>query len=163
MNPVELLPQVYQELRRLAQAKLAGESPGHTLDATALVHEAFIKLGGEQSFASKSDYLKAAATAMRHILVDHARAKLANKRGGGAQRVPLGDIAEPLPDEQWLAINDALEKLAITKPDHAQLFELRYFGGLSGDEAAATLGISAATADRMARFARAWLLVELQK
>lgn len=163
MNPAELLPQVYGELRKLAAAKLAGENAGHTLNATALVHEAFLKLGGEQSFATKSDYLKAAATAMRRILVDHARAKLTNKRGGGAQRIELGDIPASLPDEQLLAVNEALERFAATKPDHAQLIELRYFGGLTGDEAAAALGISPATADRLWRFARAWLQVELQK
>ena len=88
MNPAELLPQVYDELRKLAAAKLASEKPGHTLDATALVHEVFLKLGGERSFASRSDYLKAAAQAMRRILVDHARARNAAKRGGG-RRVDL--------------------------------------------------------------------------
>jgi RNA polymerase sigma factor (TIGR02999 family) len=163
VTPDDVLPQVYAELRKLAAAKLACENPGHTLDATALVHEAFLKLGGERSFASKSDYLKAAATAMRRILVDHARAKLTHKRGGGAQRVELGDVTAPLPDEQLLAVSDALERFAESKPDHAKLIELRYFGGLTGDEAAAALGVSAATADRMWRYARAWLQVELQK
>src|SRR5262245_44692796 len=162
MKPGELLPQVYDELRKLAAAKLAGEKPGHTLDATALVHEAFIKLGGDQSFASKSDYLKAAATAMRRILVDHARAKLMEKRGGDAKRVELGDMPASIPDEQILAISAGLEQFAITKPEHAQLVELRFFGGLTGDEAATALGVSPATADRMWRFARAWLQVELQ-
>lgn len=162
-SPDEWLPQVYRELRKLAQAKLAFEDPGHTLNATALVHEAFIKLGGERSFASKSDYLRAAATAMRRILVDHARAKLANKRGGGGQRIELTDIPASFLDEHLLAVNQAVERLAATKPDHAQLIELRYFGGLTGDEAAAALGISPATADRLWRFARAWLQVELQK
>jgi len=158
-----MLPQVYRELRKLAAAKLARENPGHTYDATALVHEAFLKLGGEQSFASRSDYLKAAATAMRRILVDHARAKLATKRGSGAKRFELDDAPAPLPDDQILALNTALERLVESKPDHAKLIELRYFGGLTGDEAAAALGISAATADRMWRFARAWLQVELQR
>jgi RNA polymerase sigma factor (TIGR02999 family) len=158
-----MLPQVYRELRKLAAAKLARENPGHTYDATALVHEAFLKLGGEQSFASRSDYLKAAATAMRRILVDHARAKLATKRGGGAKRFELDDAPASLPDDQILALNTALERLAESKPDHAKLIELRYFGGLTGDEAAAALEISAATADRMWRFARAWLQVELQR
>jgi RNA polymerase sigma factor (TIGR02999 family) len=163
VTPENLLPHVYQELRKLAQAKLAGERLDHTLNATALVHEAFLKLGGERSFASKSDYLKAAATAMRRILVDHARAKLADKRGGGAERVELGDVAESTPDDHVLAVNAALERLAESKPDHARLIELRYFGGLTGVEAAQTLGISPATADRMWRFARAWMQVELRE
>ena len=160
---MNMLPQVYGELRKLAAAKLACENPGHTYNATALVHEAFLKLGGEESFASRSDYLKAAATAMRCILVDHARAKLATKRGGGAKRFELDDAPAPLPDDQLLALNTALERLVESKPDHAKLIELRYFGGLTGDEAAAALEISAATADRMWRFARAWLQVELQR
>jgi RNA polymerase sigma factor (TIGR02999 family) len=160
---VDLLPQVYAELRKLAQAKLAGENPGHTLNATALVHEVFLKLVGERSFASKSDYLKAAATAMRRILVDHARAKLTEKRGGDAQRVDLRDISASLADDQLLAVHAALERLAEAKPDHAKLIESRYFGGLTGDEAAAVLGVSAATADRMWRYARAWLQVELSR
>jgi RNA polymerase sigma factor (TIGR02999 family) len=163
MTPENLLPQVYHELRKLAQAKLAGENPGHTLNATALVHEAFLKLGGDQSFSSKSDYLKTAATAMRRILVDHARAKLTDKRGGGAKRLELGDVPASIPDEQLLAISDALERLTSSKPDHAQLVELRFFAGLTGDEAATALGVSPATADRMWRYARAWLLVELKQ
>lgn len=155
MNAGDLLPQVDSELRKLAAAKLALENPGHTLNATALVHEAFLKLGGERSFASKFDYLKAAATAMRRILVDHARAKLTDKRGGDAKRVELGDVPAPLADEQLLAVSDALDRLAETKPDHAKLIELRYFGGLTDDEAADALGFSSATADRMWRYARA--------
>src|SRR5262245_35312718 len=147
--PADLLPQIYTELRRLAQAKLEGEHAGHTLNATALVHEAFLKLGGEKSFASRSDYLKAAATAMRRILVDHARAKLTVKRGGGAKRVEFGDVAESIPDAHVLFVNDALDRLAESKPDHAKLIELRYFGGMTGDESAAAMAISAATADRM--------------
>jgi len=111
----------------------------------------------------RAQFLGVAATAMRRILVDHARAKLTHKRGGGAQRVELGDVTAPLPDEQLLAVSDALERFAESKPDHAKLIELRYFGGLTGDEAAAALGVSAATADRMWRYARAWLQVELQK
>jgi RNA polymerase sigma factor (TIGR02999 family) len=161
--PVELVPHIYHELRRLAAAKLAGESPGHTLNATALVHEAFLKLGGERSFASKCDYLKAAAAAMRRILVDHARAKLTEKRGGGAKHIELGDVPAPHPDDHVLAVSEAIEKMAATKPDHAQLVELRFFAGLTGDEAATALDISPANADRMWRFARAWLQVELQK
>jgi RNA polymerase sigma factor (TIGR02999 family) len=161
-SPEELLPHIYIELRALAAAKLAGEAENHTLSATALVHEAFLKLGGERCFGTKSDYFKAAATAMRRILVDHARAKLTAKRGGGARRVELGDVAEPIPDEHVLAIDEALGRLASTKPEHAQLIDLRFFGGLTCDEAAAALGISPATADRMWRYGRAWLQVELQ-
>ena len=98
---------------------------------------------------------------MRRILVDHARAKAADKRGGGANRVALGDLAAPDPDARLLALDGALTKLAATKPDHAALLELSHFGGLTGDEAAAALGVSAATADRMARYAKAWLRVEI--
>jgi len=162
MTPTDLLPQVYAELRKLAAAKLACEKPGHTLNATALVHEAFLKLGGVNSFASQGDYLKAAATAMRRILVDHARGKLTDKRGGGAQRVELGDVPQSIPDDHILAVHDALERLASTKPEHAQLIEMRFFGGLNGAEAAEALGVSAATTDRMWRYARAWLQVELR-
>jgi RNA polymerase sigma factor (TIGR02999 family) len=162
MTPGELLPQVYHELRKLAAAKLACERPGHTLNATALVHEAYLKLGGERSFACKGDYLKAAAVAMRRILADRARAKLTEKRGGGARRMDLGDVAAPVRDEQLLAVSEAIDLLAAAKPEHAQLIELRFFGGLTGDEAADAMGISPATGDRMWRFARAWLQVELQ-
>src|SRR5215472_511361 len=106
MNHAELLPQVYDELRKLAAAKLASEKPGQTLDATALVHEAFLKLGGERSFATRADYLKAAAQAMRRILVDHARARNAAKRGGG-RRVPLesGHLVSPPPNDDLEALD----------------------------------------------------------
>lgn len=161
--PGDLIPQVYHELRKLAQSKLACENPAHTLNATALVHEAFLKLGGERLFASKSDYLKAAATAMRRILVDHARAKLTAKRGGGVQRIDVGGCAATPTDTQIVAVNEALKQLRRAKPEHAQLVELRFFGGLTGDECAVALGISPATADRMWRFARAWLQVELSR
>src|SRR5437868_14421960 len=117
MNPAELLPQVYDELRKVAAAKLASEKPGHTLDATALVHEAFLKLGGERSFATKSDYLKAAAQAMRRILVDHARARNAAKRGGG-RRVDLESdqlVSQP-PDDDLESLDDALSRLANEHP-----------------------------------------------
>ena len=100
---------------------------------------------------------------MQRILVDHARPKRTEKRGGGARRVNVGDLAAAMPDEQLLAVHDALERLAASKPEHAQLMELRHFGGLTGEEAAEALGISAATADRMGRFARAWLQVELRE
>ena len=153
---------LYDELRRVAAAKLAGESPGHTLDATALVHEAWLRLAGASvAWRDRTHFLRAAATAMRRILVDHARAKAAAKRGGGADRVPLDGLAAPGPDERLIALDDALTRLAATKPQHAALLEMCHFGGLTGDEAAAALGVSAATADRMARYAKAWLRVEV--
>ena len=165
--PGELLPLVYDELRKLAAAKLAGEKPGHTLDATALVHEAWLKLmaspgrkSGEIEFHDRSHFLRTAATAMRRILVDRARAKKTAKRDGG-RRVELADYPAPLPDDELLALDSALERLAAAKPDHARLVELRFFAGLTGDEAAAVLTISPATADRMWRFARAWLQIEM--
>ena len=164
MNPAELVPQVYDELRKLAAAKLAAEQPGQTLDATALVHEAWLRLAeASVEWQDRSHYLRTAATAMRRILVDRARAKVAAKRGGLARRVEVGDIPEPDRDGELLLLDEALAKLAVEKPDHAKLVELRYFAGLSGDEAAAALGVSAATADRLWRFTRAWLQIEMKK
>ena len=162
MTPAELLPQVYAELRKLAASKLAGEQPGHTLDATALVHEAFLKLGGERSFASPTDYLRAAAQAMRRILVDHARARNAAKRGGG-RRVEFhtdhpGTVA---PSDDLEALDEALTKLAGQKPQLAELVQLRYFGGLTLSQCAAALGVSERTADLWWSYARAWMAVEL--
>lgn len=160
MTPDALLPEVYAELRRLAAGKIAAELPGQTLDPTALVHEAWLKLADVTGWADRTHFVRAAATAMRRVLVDRARGKKAVKRDGG-KRVTLPDVSAPLPDEQVLALDDALTKLAVTKPDHARLLELRYFAGLTGDEAAAALAVSPATADRMARYASAWLRVEL--
>lgn len=164
MTPAELLPQVYGELRQLAAAKLAGENPGHTLDATALVHEAFLKLGGERSFATRVDYLRAAAQAMRRILVDHARAKSAAKRGGG-RRVELETdlLAIPLPSDGTEALDEALSRLAQEQPQLAELVQLRQFGGLTLAECAEVLGVSPRTADTWWAYARAWLGVELKK
>jgi RNA polymerase sigma factor (TIGR02999 family) len=162
MNPAEILPQVYDELRKLAAAKLASEKPGQTLSATALVHEAFLKLGGDRSFATKSDYLKAAAQAMRRILVDRARARHAVKRGGG-QRVDLESdhlISQP-PNDDVEALDDALSRLALTQPQLAELVQLRHFGGLTLAQCAEVLGVSARTADAWWAYARAWLAVEL--
>ena len=161
MTPSALLPQVYDQLRKLAARKLASEKPGETLNATALVHEVWLKLADASiDWQDRTHFLRTAATAMRRILVDRARAKLTSKRDGGV-RVELPDFAAPLSDPQLIALDDALTRLAETKPDHAKLIELRFFGGLTGDEAAAALGISAATADRQWRFAKAWLQVEL--
>lgn len=155
------LPQVYAELRRLAAGKMAHEPDGHTLDATALVHEAFLKLGGE-SFASRSAYLRAAAVAMRHILVDHARAKRADKRGGGRRAdVEPDHLPAPTADADVLAVDDALARFAAVDPQAAELVTLRYFAGLTIPEAADALGISPRTADRLWAFARAWLYREL--
>jgi len=164
MTPAELLPQVYDALRKLAAAKLSREADGHTLDATALVHEAFLKLGGERSFATPSDYLRAAAEAMRRILVDHARARNAVKRGGG-KRVQLetdhpGTVAPP---DHLEALDEALTKLAGEKPQVAELVQLRYFGGSTLTQCASALGVSDRTADTWWSYARAWLAVELAK
>ena len=164
MNPAELLPQVYGELRKLAAAKLASEKPGHTLDATALVHEAFLKLGGDRSFASRSDYLKAAAQAMRRILVDHARARNAAKRRGG-RRVDLepDHLAVTPRDDGIEALDEALSRLAVEQPNLAELVQLRHFGGLTLAQCALVLGISPRTADTWWSYARAWLAVELKE
>ena len=164
MRPAELLPQVYDELRKLAAAKLASEKPGQTLDATALVHEAFLKLGAERSFATTSDYLKAAAQSMRRILVDRARARNTDKRGGG-RRVDLeSDYLVSLPpDNAVVSLDDALSRLAVEQPQLAELVQLRHFGGLTLAQCAEVLGVSARTADTWWAYARAWLAVELKE
>jgi RNA polymerase sigma factor (TIGR02999 family) len=163
MNHAELLPQVYDELRKLAAAKLASEKPGQTLDATALVHEAFLKLGGDRSFATKNDYLRAAAQAMRRILVDHARARNAAKRGGG-RRVKLESehLAVTSRDDGLEALDEALSRLAIEQPKLAEFVQLRHFGGLTLAECAAVLDVSQRTADTWWAYARAWLAVALK-
>ncbi len=159
MTSADLLPQVYDELRRLAAAKLAHERDGHSLDATALVHEAYLKLVGDQKFDGRGHFFAAAAEAMRRILVDQARARQALKRGGGAARVELEPeaLAAPAPDDDLLALDEALTALAESHPEHAALVKLRHFAGLTADEAAAALGLSPSTADRRWAFARAWL------
>ena len=160
----QLLPLVYDELRKLAAAKLALEHPGQTLQATALVHEAYLRLvgpGEEQRWDNRRHFFAAAAEAMRRILIENARRKQTKKRGGGRQRQPLDDVASPAPDEELLALDEALHKLAAADPQKARLVELRYFAGLTGDQAAAVLGISPSTADRHWVYARAWLRREL--
>jgi RNA polymerase sigma factor (TIGR02999 family) len=161
----QLLPLVYDELRKLAAQRLAGEKPGQTLQATALVHEAYLRLVGaddEQSWESRGHFFAAAAEAMRRILVEHARARSADKRGGRLKRVELADwhnVAQP--PEQILALNEALQRLVALDPQKAQLVTLRYFGGLSLPEAANALGISLRTAERWWHFARSWLYAQL--
>jgi RNA polymerase sigma factor (TIGR02999 family) len=159
----ELLPLVYDELRRLAAAKMAGEARDHTLDATALVHEAYLRLTGERSFESRSHFLRAAAESMRRILVDHARARNAVKRGGDAHRVELDSnhpARQSVPDDVE-ALDEALSRFAREHPRQAELVQLRFFGGLTLDECAAALGVSSRTADAWWAYARAWLAVEL--
>jgi RNA polymerase sigma factor (TIGR02999 family) len=155
----QLLPLVYEELRKLACAQMAGERPGQTLNATALVHEAYLRLAGGQSFDSRSHFFAAAAQAMRRILVENARRKGRLKRGGGRQReaVELDALAAELPHEELLALHEALERFAAHDPAKAKLVELRFFGGMSLPEVARHLGISLSTAERCWRYARAWL------
>jgi len=155
----ELLPLVYDELRRLAAVQMAREKPGQTLDATGLVHEAYLKLAGAGSFATKSQFFRAAAQAMRRILIDHARAKKADKRGGGGRRLQLSEadrVIIPDPDT-LLSIDEALEALGTEDPAAAELARLRLFAGLSIEEAGESLGLARATAFRDWAYARAFL------
>ncbi len=155
----ELLPLVYGELRRLAATKLAQEWPGQTLDATALVHEAYLRLVGDQQFDGRGHFFAAAAEAIRRILVEQARRKQAARHGGRRQREGLDPdrLAAPAPDDELLALHDALDRLAGQHPEKAELVKLRYFAGLTADQAAAALGISPTTGDRHWAYARAWL------
>jgi RNA polymerase sigma factor (TIGR02999 family) len=166
----QLLPLVYDELRRLAAQKLAQEKPGQTLQATALVHEAYTRLvgGGEAEYReprwdSRGHFFAAAAEAMRRILIDRARDKRAQKRGGGRTRLDIDavDAATQAPPDQILALDDALVKLAREDAAAARLVELRYFAGLTVEEAGKTLSMSTATAYRHWKYARAWLYSEL--
>ncbi|HZU39176.1 MAG TPA: sigma-70 family RNA polymerase sigma factor [Gemmataceae bacterium] len=162
----QLLPLVYQELRRLAAQKLAREAPGQTLEPTALVHEVYLRLVGSEAepraFKDRSHFFAAAASAMRHILIDNARRKRTQKHGGGRHREPLDAVAAPAPDEDLLALDEALQKLAVQDPVKARLVELRYFAGLTGEQAAEILGISPTTVDRHWSYARAWLRAEVR-
>jgi RNA polymerase sigma factor (TIGR02999 family) len=161
----QLLPLVYDELRKLAAQKLAHEKPGQTLAATALVHEAYLRLVGHsepRSYGDRGHFFAAAATAMRRILIDNARRKQTQKRGGGLHRQPLEAVAAPEPDEELLALDEALQKLAAQDPQKARLVELRYFAGLTGEQAAEVLGISPTTADRHWSYVRAWLQTEVR-
>lgn len=167
----KLLPLVYDELRKLAAQKLAQEKPGQTLQATALVHEAYVRLVGphseglSQEWQGRGHFFAAAAEAMRRILVESARRKGRQKHGGGLPRVDieLANIVSPMPDENLLALDDAMTRLAAEDPVRARLVELRFYAGLTNEEAAKILGISAVTAKRYWRHARAWLHREVVK
>ncbi len=160
----DLLPLVYDELRKLAAARMAQEAPGHTLDATALVHEAYLRLVGDQQFDGCGHFFAAAAEAMRRILVDHARSRMAAKRGAGRRlTVDLDRLSGPDPNEDVLAVHDALDRLAAVEPRVANLVTLRYFGGRTRREAAEDLGIAPRTADGWWAYARAWLAADLSR
>jgi RNA polymerase sigma factor (TIGR02999 family) len=163
----ELLPLVYEELRKLAAARMAHEPPGQTLQPTALVHEAWLRLTRNQSepWNGRAHFFGAAAEAMRRILIDNARRKQALRHGAGQQRLELEglELAAPAPEAELLAINEALEKLATEHPQKAALVKLRYFAGLSIEEAAEVLQISEATAKRWWVYARAWLFEEVRR
>lgn len=162
-----LLPLVYDELRRLAAVRLAREPPGHTLQATALVHEAYLRLvhdGGKQGWDGRGHFFSAAAEAMRRILINRARDGKRLKRGGGRTRVDLDlqAVADSASDEQLLALDEALEQFAAHDPPSAELVTLRFFTGLTQEEAARALGIPRRTADRRWAYARAWLFDRLK-
>ena len=162
----QLLPLVYEELRKLASIKMVNEPPGQTLQPTALVHEAWLRLigtDGQAQFQNRAHFFGAAAEAMRRILIDNARRKRALRHGGGQQRLNIEDVdvATAASDDELLALNDALDKLAAKDTQKAELVKLRYFAGMSFEEAAEVLGISIPTANRWWAFARAWLFKEI--
>jgi len=162
----KLFPLVYDELRRLAKRQLASEKRGQTLQATALVHEAFVRMVGasqQNAFSCRSHFFSAAAQAMRHILVDAARRKLAIKRGGELEReaIDVDQVHCERPDE-ILAVHEALDALATIDPQSAEVVKLHYFGGFSLDEIADVLGVSRTTVNRWWRYARAWLRTEIE-
>ena len=161
-----LLALVYDELRRLAASKLAHEAPGQTLQATALVHEAWLRLVGDRSpsFNGREHFFRASAEAMRRILIDRARRKQTMRHGGAYQRVDVEEfnLVAPLVDDQLLAINEALEKFALEHPVQAELVKLRYFAGLTNEEVSGVMGISVSTAKNYWTFSRAWLLNEIE-
>jgi len=163
----ELLPLVYDELRQLARHKMASERPGQTLQPTALVHEAYLRLTGRngQQWDSRGHFFAAAGEAMRRILVEAARRKMRLKHGGQLERVELEhlEIPSPLPNDQLLALDEALSRLASVHSRAAEIVKLCYFVGLSQAQAATEIGVSRATAERLWGFARAWLFREMQK
>jgi len=161
MSAEKLLPLVYDELRMLARQKMAREKPGQTLQATALVHEAYFRLIGPEGkeWDGRAHFFGAAAEAMRRILIDRARRKIAQRRGAGAPHVNVDfvDPPDPASDEQLLAVHEALARFAMVEPQQAELVKLRYFVGMSIEETASILGISEATVKRWWSYARAWL------
>ncbi len=163
----ELLPLVYDELRRLANRKMANEASGHTLQPTALVHEAWLQLGGDEqpTWQNRAHFFGAAAEAMRRILVDRAREKKALKRGGNLERVDIDalELPSPMPDDELLALDEALDRLSTVDTRAAEMVKLCFFVGLTQEEAARELGVSLSTAERVWGFARAWLLREVRK
>jgi RNA polymerase sigma factor (TIGR02999 family) len=162
----ELLPLVYDELRRLAAHRLAGERHEHTLQPTALVHEAWLRIAGthDRSWQGRQHFFAAAAEAMRRILVENARRKRRLKHGGDWERVPLDaiDLPAPMPDDSMLALDDALTRLTEFHPAAAEVVKLCFFVGLTHDQAAEALGVSLATVERLWAFARAWLLAQMK-
>jgi RNA polymerase sigma factor (TIGR02999 family) len=166
----QLLPLVYEELRKLASAKMARESGGHTLQATALVHEAWIRLGADAqpTWENRAHFFAAAAEAMRRILIDGARRRYASRHGGGLQRMDVDDSALQISspcgaDDELLAVHESLEKLALHDARKAELVKLRYFAGLTLEQAADALGISVPTAKRDWTYARAWLFTDIKQ
>jgi len=162
----ELLELVYDELRRLATSKMAREAPGQTLQPTALVHEAWLKLVGAKSpkFENRAHFFSAAAEAMRRILIDRARRKMTMRHGAGCERVVLEeqDLVAPNPDEQLLAVHEVLDKLATEHPQQAEVVKLRYFAGMTNEETAQVLGVSVATVKNYWTFARTWIFCEIR-
>jgi RNA polymerase sigma factor (TIGR02999 family) len=157
----QLLPLVYEELRKLAAQKLAREKPGQTLDATALVHEAYLHLVGKREFANRPHFFAAAAEAMRRILIDRARARSSRKRGGDRRRVALGGVAAPDPDERLLALDEALTRLAGADPLAARVVAMHHFAGMGHEQVATALDVSVYLARQKWAFARAWLKAAL--
>ena len=160
----ELIPLIYNELRRIAVRQLAGEKTGQSLDATGLVHEAFVRLVGDQKFENRGHFFGAASQAMRRILVERARARQSLKAGGGHARVNLDDAMKISPDrnEELVEVDAALNRLAAIEPQAAHIVQLRFFAGCTMNEAANQLGISLRSANRLWAYAKAWLLEELR-